>query len=129
MYNERTPCRVKLDTERLGGHCKLKPRGVLRVLAGVAPWTRRKLLDRNSLRLEVESRWSSLWRLLLVTVLCALSSGLHVEARGEPRPWEARVLWARADRVYVVLADSSAVLPGTVLKFLDRGKTVASGEV
>lgn len=46
-----------------------------------------------------------------------------------PEPWNATVLWARADRAYVVLADSSSVAPGTALTFEEGGQTIARGEV
>ena len=46
-----------------------------------------------------------------------------------PTPWNATVLWARADRAYLVLADSASVEPGTALTFEEGGATIARGEV
>jgi hypothetical protein len=65
-------------------------------------------------------------------VALVLLAGLTVGASpslAAPEPWNAKVLWARADRAYVALAESTAVTPGTILTFEEAGSTIAKGEV
>ncbi|HET9250592.1 MAG TPA: hypothetical protein VFP58_00575 [Candidatus Eisenbacteria bacterium] len=66
-----------------------------------------------------------------IAVVAAILSGIAGAStlRASPEPWNATVLWARADRAYVVLADSAAVEPGTALTFEEDGTTIARGEV
>jgi hypothetical protein len=66
-----------------------------------------------------------------ILVLLAILSGIAGTAplRAAPEAWNAQVLWASAGRAYVVLAESTAVEPGTVLTFEEGGTTIARGEV
>jgi hypothetical protein len=66
-----------------------------------------------------------------ILVLLATLAGIAGAAplRAAPEAWNAQVLWASADRAYVVLAESTEVEPGTVLTFEDGGATIATGEV
>ena len=50
-------------------------------------------------------------------------------ASAQLRDLKATVVWVRKDRVYLAAEDSLALEPGELLAFLDRGKTVATGEV
>ncbi len=59
----------------------------------------------------------------------ALLAALPGRGDAQPRALNARVVWARADRVYIAAPDSLAVTPGDLLTFIERGRTVASGEV
>lgn len=51
------------------------------------------------------------------------------DARAEPAPIDARVVWVRGDRVYIAAHDSLALEPGDLLTFLSHGKAIATGEV
>jgi hypothetical protein len=67
-------------------------------------------------------------------LVLALAIVVEVGVCAAPSPaaqetWNARVLWARADRAYIVLAESMAVTPGTMLTFQDGAATIAEGEV
>ena len=69
--------------------------------------------------------------LLLSNALCALAlvAPLAGPATAEPRPLDARVIWHRDGRVYLVAPDSIPLIPGDLLTFTDRKKPIASGEV
>ena len=70
----------------------------------------------------------SLQRIVLtIAILSGIAGPSSLLA--SPVPWNATVLWARADRAYVILADSAAVEPGTALTFEVGGATIARGEV
>lgn len=64
---------------------------------------------------------------VVIAILCGIAGPSTVLA--VPEPWNATVLWARADRAYVVLSDSTPVEPGTTLTFEEGGATIARGEV
>jgi hypothetical protein len=66
-------------------------------------------------------------RALLAAALIA--PAIPALAAPEPRPLAARVVWARAERVYVATLDSAALEPGDLLTFVHRRRTVALGEV
>lgn len=65
--------------------------------------------------------------LLLLSIVAGIAAASP--ARSAPEAWNAKVLWAREDRAYVALAESSAVVPGTLLTFDEAGATIATGEV
>jgi hypothetical protein len=66
----------------------------------------------------------------ILVLLATLSGVAGASPSGAaPETWNAQVLWASAERAYVVLAESTAVEPGTVLTFEDGGATIATGEV
>lgn len=67
-------------------------------------------------------------RILLAATLGVLAA---FPGRGatEPRSLEAKVVWARADRVYIAAPDSLALAPGDLLTLARGKKTVATGEV
>src|SRR5207244_1702973 len=71
---------------------------------------------------------------VLAAALAALA-GLAVtgtfvgRAAAEPRAVDARVVWARADRVYIAAPDSIALKTGDLIMLTRGKKTVASGEV
>lgn len=67
-------------------------------------------------------------RLLLAAALAVLAV-FPGRGAAEPRPLEARVVWARADRVYIAAADSAPLAPGDLLTLKRGRKTVATGEV
>lgn len=62
-----------------------------------------------------------------LSILVAIAAGSPLPA--SPEAWDASVLWAREDRAYIALAESSAVVPGTRLTFVEGGATIATGEV
>jgi hypothetical protein len=66
--------------------------------------------------------------LVALVLLAGLTVGV-APSLAAPEPWNAKVLWARADRAYVALAESTAVTPGTILTFEEAGATIAKGEV
>jgi hypothetical protein len=64
--------------------------------------------------------------------LLGLASGLAgapAPAAAEPRPMDARVVWAHADRVYIAATDSIGLAPGDLLTLRLKKKDVASAEV
>ena len=68
-----------------------------------------------------------LLRFVVSTILIGIAGSSTLLAA--PESWNATVLWARGDRAYVVLADSTTVEPGTALTFEEGGATIARGEV
>jgi hypothetical protein len=68
-------------------------------------------------------------RRLLAAAALIVGSVSASPSLAAPAPWNAKVLWTRVDRAYVVLEDSTTVAPGTRVTFEDRGSVVASGEV
>jgi hypothetical protein len=63
--------------------------------------------------------------------IVALAAFAMLPARGEaePRPVDARIVWARADRAYIAAADSIALAPGDVLTVMKGKKSIAEGQV
>src|SRR6058998_383936 len=68
-------------------------------------------------------------RPFLGAVLAAVAAVAAPAARGaaEPRPVDARVVWARADRVYIAALDTIALAPGDLITLSRGKKTIASG--
>jgi hypothetical protein len=67
-------------------------------------------------------------RACLVSSLLSLL-GLAVPVAAQPAQVDARVVWVRDERVYIVSSDSLALGYGALLTFLSHGKPVATGEV
>jgi hypothetical protein len=65
--------------------------------------------------------------LALFVILSGVAGSAPLHAA--PEAWNAQVLWTSADRAYVVLAESTAVEPGTLLTFEEGETTIATGEV
>ena len=89
-----------------------------------------KWMDPKPIRETVET----LTRLALLRTLCVL--GLLVggatgpsRALAEAVPLDARLIWAQGDRAYLAARDSLWLPAGAALRFLERDKLVASGEV
>jgi hypothetical protein len=63
--------------------------------------------------------------------IVALAAFAMLPARGEaePRPVDARIVWARADRAYIAAADSIALAPGDLLTVMKGKKSIAEGQV
>ena len=70
---------------------------------------------------------AALWRTILS--LAPLLGGALVVAAAVAAPFDARVIWARGDRAYMVARDSVWVSVGSSVRFFDRKKEVASGTV
>jgi len=66
----------------------------------------------------------------VVLVLSALAAlGGTAPSLGEPREIPARVVWAKGPRAYVAALDSGAFEPRLRLSFVDRRRTLATGEI
>lgn len=74
-------------------------------------------------RFAASSRVSSHAILLLTLVV------LPCRGVADPRPFDARVVWSGAERVYIAAADSVALAPGDSLTFVHRKKNVATAVV
>jgi hypothetical protein len=67
----------------------------------------------------------NLWRMAAVSIAVALSS----VAAAHAVPIDARVIWSRGDRAYMVARDSVWVSTGSSLRFFEKKKEIASGVV
>lgn len=65
--------------------------------------------------------------ILAAALPCLAAPDRH--ARAESVPIDARVVWARGDRVYIAALDSLALEAGDLLTLLSRGKAIATAEV
>ena len=66
---------------------------------------------------------------ILPAAAFAVLAALPGRGAAEPRPLDAKVVWARAERVYVAAPDSVALAPGDLLTLARGKKTVATAEV
>ncbi|MCC6348454.1 MAG: hypothetical protein IT347_02550 [Candidatus Eisenbacteria bacterium] len=61
--------------------------------------------------------------------MCAFSIALLTPRAGEAAPSAPRVVWVAQERVYLAAPDSGAIVPGMLVRILDRHRELAVGRI